>query len=385
MSLFTPTSGWNREEHGIFADSVRRFFGQEMVPNIARWTEQGVCDREFWRKAGEAGITGGSIPEKYGGSEGGYGFDSVVIYEQARCSDTGWGFGIHSIVMHYILAFGTDDQKQRWLPRMVSGELIGALAMTEPGAGSDLQAIQTSAAKDGSLYRINGSKTFITNGTSADLIVTAVKTDKDAGSKGISLVVIETGETDGFSRGRKLAKLGLHGNDTAELFFDGAKAPMANLLGGEEGRGFSQMMQQLPWERLIIGIAALGAMDCAVKLTVSHVKGRTAFGKRVMDFQNTRFKLAEAKTKCEFLRSFINDCIEKLENGLLDAAAASMAKYWGSQAQNEVISECLQLHGGYGYMQECPISRLYADARVQMIYGGTNEIMKELIARSLDD
>ena len=385
MSLFTPTSAWNEEEHGIFADSVRRFFEREMVPNILRWADQGVCDRDFWLKAGEAGITGGSVPEQYGGSEGGFGFDSVVIYEQARCSDSGWGFGIHSIVMHYILAYGTDDQKRRWIPRMVTGELVGALAMSEPGGGSDLQAIQTSAGKDGNLYRINGSKTFITNGMSADLIVTAVKTDKDAGSKGISLVVIEAGETDGFSRGRKLAKLGMHGNDTAELFFDDAKIPMTNLLGNEEGQGFYQMMNQLPWERLIIGIAALGAMDCAVDATVRYVRDRQAFGKRIMDFQNTRFKLAEAKTKCELLRSFINDCIERIESGRLDAATASMAKFWGSQSQNEVIDECLQLHGGFGYMQECAISRLYADSRVQMIYGGTNEIMKELIARSLDD
>ena len=384
MSLFTPASSWNSEEHEIFADSVRRFFNAELAPNILRWVEKGICDREFWNKAGDAGIMGGSIPENYGGSEGGVGFDSIVIYEQARCSDTSWGFAIHSIVMHYILAYGTDDQKQRWLPRMVNGELVGALAMTEPAGGSDLQAIQTSAKQDGNLYRIKGSKTYITNGMTANLIVTAVKTDKSAGAKGTSLIVLETDEIDGFARGRKLEKLGMHGNDTAELFFDDAKVPMTNLLGCEEGQGFYQMMKQLPWERLIIAITALGAMDYAIESTVQFVQDRKAFNQRVMDFQNTRFKLAEAKTKCELLRCFINDCVSRLESRKLDPATASMAKYWGSQAQNEVMNECLQLHGGYGYMKECPISRLYADARVQMIYGGSNEVMKELIARSID-
>lgn len=385
MTLFTTTSSWKEDEHLIFADSVRRFFAKEVSPNIERWAEQGICDREFWQKAGKVGILGGSIPEEYGGSEGGYAYDSIVMYEQGLAADSSWGFGIHSIVMHYILAYGSEDQKSRWLPRMVRGELIGALAMSEPNAGSDLQAIQTSARKEGNLYHINGSKIYITNGMSAGLIVTAVKTDKSEGSKGVSLIVIEVDETEGFSRGKKLAKLGMHGNDTAELFFENAKVPMTNLLGPEEGKGFYQMMNQLPWERLVIAIGALGAMDYAINLTVRFVKERKAFGKRVMDFQNTRFKLAECKTRCELLRSFINDCIGRIETNDLDASTASMAKYWGSQTQNEVIDECLQLHGGYGYMQECPISRLYADARVQMIYGGTNEIMKELIARSLDD
>ncbi len=384
MSLFTTTSSWKEDEHEIFAESIRRFFDKEMTPNIEKWADQGVCDRKFWDKAGQVGILGGSIPQEYGGSDGGYAYDSLVIYEQGRAADSAWGFGIHSIVMHYLLTYGSEDQKSRWLPRMVNGELIGALAMSEPNAGSDLQAIRTSATKDGNLYRINGSKIYITNGMTANLILTAVKTDKSTGSKGISLIAIEVDETEGFSRGKQLEKLGMHGNDTAELFFDDAKVPMTNLLGPEEGQGFYQMMKQLPWERLIIAVGALGAMDYAINSTVEFVKDRKAFGKRIMDFQNTRFKLAECKTRCEVLRAFISDCIGRLEKGELDAATASMAKYWGSQTQNEVIDECLQLHGGYGYMRECPISRLYADARVQKIYGGTNEIMKELIARSMD-
>ena len=384
MGLMTPTSSWHAEEHEIFTESVRRFFDREMKPNADRWVAEGVCDREFWHKAGEAGLMGGSVPEDFGGSGGGLGFDSIVLYEQGACGDGSWGYGIQSIVIHYILAYGSEEQKNNWIPRLVSGESVGALAMSEPGGGSDVQAIRTAAEKDGNQYRINGSKTFITNGMTADIILVAARTGGDSGAKGISIVVVETGTTDGFRCGRRLEKMGLRGNDTAELFFDDAKIPMSNLLGTEEGQGFYQMMTQLPWERLLIGISALGTMDLAVDITTDYVKQRKAFGQRIMDFQNTRFKLAEAKTKCELLRSFVNDCIGRIEKNALDPATASMAKYWGSQAQNEIMNECLQLHGGYGYMSEFPISRLYTDARVQMIYGGTNEIMKELIARSLD-
>ncbi len=384
MGLISPASSWHEEEHEIFTDSVRRFFDKELTPNIERWTEDGMCDRDFWRRAGEAGLMGGSVPEELGGSGGGLGFDSIVLYEQGACGDSCWGYGIQSIVTHYILAYGTDEQKRKWVPRLVSGESVGALAMSEPGGGSDVQSIRTSAVQDGNQYRINGSKIFITNGMTADLIIVAAKTGSEEGAKGISLVVIETEETDGFRRGRKLDKMGIRGNDTAELFFDDAKIPLTNLLG-EEGKGFYQLMKQLPWERLLIGITALGTMDLALRITTEHVRQRKAFGQRLMDFQNTRFKLAEVKTACELLRSFLNDCIARIEAGTLDAATASMAKWWGSKKQNEVMDECLQLHGGYGYMTEFPISRLYTDARVQMIYGGTNEIMKELIARSLDE
>lgn len=384
MALITPHASWQQEEHTLFSESVGRFFDAELVPNIDKWAEQGIVDREFWNKAGQAGIMGGAIPEVYGGSGGGIAFDAIAIYEQAARSDFGWGFGIQSIVMHYLVAYGTEAQKHRWLPKLVSGEMIGAIAMTEPGAGSDLQAVRTTAQKDGNGYRLNGSKIFITNGQSADLVLVVAKTEKTAGAKGISLICVESEGADGFRRGRNLKKLGMKGNDTAELFFEDQHVPADNLLGTEEGQGFYQLMKQLPWERLLIGISALGAIDFALSETISYVQERKVFGQRVMDLQNTRFKLAEMKTKAEMLRAFINNGIASLEQGTLDAASASMAKYWGSELQNEVATECLQLFGGYGYMMEYPIARLYADSRVQMIYGGSNEIMKELIARSLD-
>ncbi|MCY4542892.1 MAG: acyl-CoA dehydrogenase family protein [Rhodobacteraceae bacterium] len=384
MELFTPAACWPEDEHFLVADAARRFFADRLVPNIGRYRKQGYVDRDFWLEAGRAGLMSGAVPEAYGGTDGGLGFDSVVLYELARVGDTSWGYGIQSIVIHYVLNYGSDDQKSYWLPRLLSGEVIGALAMSEPGTGSDLQAIRTTATMDGNLYRISGSKMFITNGWSADLVVLAVKTDPKRGAQGLSLILVDTRDAEGFRRGRRLEKLGLHGNDTAELFFDEVKVPLTNLLGEEEGQGFYQLMRQLPWERLVIAITALGAMDCALKETVEYVKSRKAFGRRIMDFQNTRFKLAEVKTKTELLRSFVNDCIAELERGELSAEKASMAKYWGTETQNWIMDECLQLHGGYGYMMEFPIAWLYADARVQKIYGGTNEIMKELIARSID-
>lgn len=384
MSLFTSTAAWKQDEHEMFADMVGRFLDDELVPHLDAWNDQGMVDRSIWTKAGEAGLMGGAIDEAYGGSGGGIGFDSVLAYEQGARGDSGWGYSIQSIVMHYFSSFATEEQKQRWLPKLVSGEMVAAIAMTEPGTGSDLQAVRTTAEKDGNVYRLNGSKTFITNGHSADLIVVVAKTDKTAGAGGVSLIVLETEGAEGFRRGRNLKKLGMKANDTAELFFEDVAVPMTNLLGSEEGQGFYQLMKQLPWERLLIALTALGVIDFAIAQTVAYTQERKAFGQRVMDFQNTRFKLAEMKTKAEVLRSFINDCIARLEQGELDAATASMAKYWGSETQNEVVHECLQLFGGYGFMMEYPIARLYADSRVQMIYGGTNEIMKELIARSID-
>ena len=384
MPLQTTTSTWYSEEHRLYTESVRKFFADELAPNIERWIDAGIVDRVFWVKAGEAGILGAAIEEAYGGAGAGISFDAITIYEQARCSDSGWGFGIQSIVIHYIRAYGTEDQKARWLPKLATGEMVAALAMTEPGCGSDVQSVRTSATKTGNEYLITGSKTFITNGQTANLICLAAKTDKDAGASGVSLIMVETDDLEGFRRGKNLNKLGLKAQDTTELFFEGVRVPKNNLLGIQEGQGFYQLMNQLPWERLLIGITALGAIDFALEETTRYVRERKAFGTRVMDFQNTRFKLAEMKTKAEVTRSFLNDGIQKLDAGILDASTASMAKWWGSQTQCEIMDECVQLHGGYGYMMEYPITRLYADARVQKIYGGTNEIMKELIARSLD-
>jgi acyl-CoA dehydrogenase len=384
MALFTDTASWVTTEHRLYADAAERFMQHALVPNIEKWCEQGVVDRDFWRQAGEAGIMGASVPEEYGGAGADMSFEAVTIYTQASLADISWGYGIQSIVMHYLVTFGTEQQKSRWLPKLVSGELVSAIAMTEPGCGSDLKAVATHAKRDGESYVINGSKTFITNGQTAELICVVVKTDLSAGAKGTSLMFVETQHAKGFERGRNLKKLGMKGNDTSELFFADVRVPVENLLGGVEGQGFYQLMNQLPWERTMIGISALGAMDCGLQLTIDYVRERKAFGQPIMAFQNTRFKLAEMKTKVEVTRSFINDCVAKLIDGSLDPATASMAKYWGSQVQNEVLDECVQLHGGYGYMMEYPITRLFADARVQKIYGGTNEIMKELIARSLD-
>ena len=385
MTLFTPFHKWVTEEHKLFTESVQKFYNDEMKPNIEDWVDNGVVSKSFWEKAGHAGIMSGSVLEEHGGVGGDMGFDSITVYEQAKTGDSSWGYGIQSIVIHYLNEYGTDEQKNEWLPKLIEGKSIASLAMTEPGAGSDLQAIKTIAKKDGNQYTLNGSKIFITNGGSADLIIVAAKTDLSAGAKGISLILLDTNNVEGFSRGKPLKKLGLKGNDTAELFFDNVKVPLTNLIGKEEGQGFYQMMNQLPWERLLIGITALGAIDFALQETIKYVQERKAFNKRIMDLQNTRFKLAESKTKAEVLRSFINDCIARLIKGKLDAATASMAKYWGSQIQNEIMYECLQLHGGYGYILDYPISRMYADARVQKIYGGSNEIMKELIARSIDN
>jgi len=384
MPLQTTTSTWYSEEHRLYTESVRKFFADELTPNIERWIDAGIVDRDFWVKAGEAGILGAAIEEAYGGAGAGISFDAITIYEQARCSDSGWGFGIQSIVIHYIRAYGTEDQKARWLPKLATGEMAAALAMTEPGSGSDVQSVRTSATRTGNEYLITGPKTFITNGQTANLICLAAKTDKDASASGVSLIMVETDDLEGFRRGKNLSKLGLKAQDTTELFFEDVRVPKNNLLGIQEGQGFYQLMNQLPWERLLIGITALGAIDFALEETTRYVRERKAFGTRVMDFQNTRFKLAEMKTKAEVTRSFLNDGIQKLDAGILDASTASMAKWWGSQTQCEIMDECVQLHGGYGYMMEYPITRLYADARVQKIYGGTNEIMKELIARSLD-
>lgn len=378
-TLFTP-------DHEAFRDSFRRFLDKEVAPFHADWEEQGFVDRAVWSKAGENGFLCATMPEAYGGSEADKLYSVVQMEELNRAGFTGIGFSLHSeIVAPYLLHYGTEDQKTRYLPKLASGEMIGAIAMSEPAAGSDLQGIKATALQqpDGS-YLLNGSKTFITNGWHADLVVVVAKTNPAAGAKGTSLLLVERG-MPGFSVGKRLKKLGLKAQDTSELFFDNVSVPGANLLGGPafENKGFICLMEQLPWERLQIAIGAVAAAEAAIGWTVDYVKERTVFGQPVASFQNTRFTLAELQTEVQVARVFVDKCTELVLNNTLDTATASMAKYWCSDLQCKVMDECVQLFGGYGYMWEYPITRAYADARVQRIYGGTNEIMKEVITRAM--
>jgi len=379
-----PNAAWMTEEHTTWGETVRQFMESEIGPHIETWREAGMVPRALWDRAAEIGLLGATIPEEYGGAGCPLSFDLITMYEQGLVGDSGWGFAIQTIVAHYIDAYGTAAQKERWLTQLASGERVAAIAMTEPGTGSDLQGVRTRAERHDDVYRITGAKTFITNGQTADLVCVVAKTDASQGANGVSLLMVDTHEVEGFSRGRNLAKLGMKGADTSELHFEDCEVPTSALLGENEGQGFFQLMLQLPYERLAIGVGALGAVDCALRHTLAYTRERQAFGRPISRFQNTRFKLAEAKTKAEVLRSFLADLIGRLDEGKLDAATASMAKWWGSEVQGQVVDECLQLFGGYGYMLEYPIAHLYADARAQRIYGGTNEIMKELIARSLD-
>jgi len=380
----TARPSWKTDDLVLFEDEVYKFFSRELAPHVEKWREQGKVDRWAWEKAGEAGLLCMSMPEEYGGAGGTFAHEQIFCEQQIRAGVEGFGAGLHNcIVAPYILHYGTLEQKKRWLPRMAKGELIGAIAMTEPGTGSDLQAVKTTAIKTGNQYVVNGSKTFITNGQTANFIIVVAKTDPSEGAKGVSLMVVETDEVDGFRRGRNLKKLGNKAQDTSELFFDDVKIPTENLLGQTEGMGFVQLMQQLPQERQQIAVIAIAAIERALELTIAYTKERHAFGRPIFNFQNTQFKLAEAKAKATMARVFVDYCTGQLIEGKLDAATASMSKMLLTDLENEIIDECLQLHGGYGYMDEYPISRMYADARVQRIYGGTNEIMKLLIARSM--
>jgi acyl-CoA dehydrogenase len=370
------------EDLRIFRKTVRQFIQDEFLPHQARWREQHHPDPAAWKAMGAAGLLLPDIPEEYGGGGGTFAHETVVNEELAVCG-VHFGSNIQSIVGHYILSYGTEEQKRNWLPRMASAELVAAIAMTEPSAGSDLAGVKTIARRDGNEYVLNGSKTFITNGWHASLICVAVKTDpKAAGLTGISLVVVEPKHVAGYRVGRSLEKIGMHGLDTCEIFFDDVRIPVSNLLGGE-GKGFNQMVQQLSYERVSIGVGAVAMAEQAVAITTKYVKERNAFGKPLIDFQNTRFKMAQCKTEVRIGRVFLDNCIQRFIAGELDAVTAAMAKYWLTECQCRVVDECLQLHGGYGYMIEYPIARMWADSRVQRIYAGSNEIMKELIGWGL--
>ena len=374
-------------DHEAFRDSFRRFVEKEITPLHDSWEDQGYVDREVWRAAGANGFLCMTMPEEYGGAGADRLYSVAQMEEIARAGVSGIGFGLHSeIVAPYVLHYGTEAQKKHYLPLLATGEMVGAIAMSEPAAGSDLQGVKTTAIKsaDGSHYLLNGSKTFITNGWHADLVIVVAKTDPAAGAKGTSLFLVERG-MEGFSKGKRLKKLGMKAQDTSELFFDNVKVPAQNLLGGAafEGRGFICLMEQLPWERLQIAIGAVASAQAALDWTVEYVKDRKVFGQAAASYQNTRYTLAELQTEVQVARVFVDKCCELVCENRLDTATASMAKYWCSDLQCKVMDECLQLHGGYGYMWEYPITRAYADARVQRIYGGTNEIMKEVISRSM--
>lgn len=373
------------EEHEMFRESFRRFVEKEIVPYHEQWEKNGIVSRELWTRAGQQGFLGLQVPEKYGGA-GVADFRYATIMQEeilrVNAASAGLGLSLHNdIVLPYILHYATDEQKQRWLPGICTGDLVLAIAMTEPNTGSDLAGIRTTAVRQGKHYILNGAKTFITNGILSDLVIVAAKTDPTQGHRGISLLVVERG-MPGFTRGRQLDKIGLKAQDTAELFFDNVLVPVTNLLG-EEGQGFKYLMSQLPQERLSVAVIAVAACEAALELTLQYCRDRTAFGHPIGKFQNSRFKLAEMATEIEIARVFVDRCIEALNAGELTAETAAMAKWWTTELQGRVMDQCLQLHGGYGYMSEYPIARLFLDARAQRIYAGTNEIMKEIIGRSL--
>lgn len=381
--MSSPISPWMNAELLKLRDLASKFFSAELAPHAQRFADQHHVDRELWNRAGELGLLCMSVPEEYGGGGGTFAHEAVVLEEQARIGDSSWGAGLHSgIVAHYILHYATEELRAQWLPKMASGEMIGAIAMTEPGTGSDLQSVKTKAILDGDEYVVTGSKTFITNGQQADLIIVVAKTDPSQGAAGISLIAVEA-DRPGFRRGKVLDKIGQRGQDTSELFFDDVRVPRSHLLGQAEGQGFIQLMTQLPQERLIVAVGAVASMELALEQTLKYTREREAFGRPVFGFQNTKFTLAEAATETRIARVFLDYCIDLHLAGQLDVQTVAMAKWWTTERAMKVLDDCMQLHGGYGYMTEYPISRLWVDQRVQKIYAGTNEVMKEIISRSL--
>lgn len=376
-------SPWMDEELELFRDAARRFVENEVAPNDARWREQKHVDREIWNKAGEVGMLCTDIPAEYGGVGGDARHEAIVTEEMGGHGITSIGHTVHSILAHYVLNYGSEAQKRRWLPRMARGELVGAIAMSEPGAGSDLQSVRTRAVREGNDYVLNGSKTFLSNGLHAGLVGIVAKTDPAQGARGMSIIMVEPEGQAGYRVGRVLDKIGQNGWDTAEIFLDDCRVPADRLLGPAEGQGFIQLMRDLPYERALLALGGVAAMEYALRLTVDYARSRRLFGQALLEMQNARFKLAEVKTQVHLARLCIDDCIQKLAAGTLDTVTASMAKLWITDTQCRVMDDCLQLFGGYGYMKEYPISKLYADSRVQRIYGGTSEVMKEIVARSL--
>lgn len=371
------------EDHEAFRTTVRRFFETEVAPHYEKWEEQQHIDRSLWNKAGELGMLCPTMPEEYGGLGVDRLYSAIMMEEQARVGDSASGFSLHSdIVANYVNNFGTEEQKKEWLPKMCTGEVVSAIAMTEPGTGSDLQSVKTNAKPDGDHYILNGSKIFITNGYLADMVVVVCKTgDGEKQSANVSLLIVDA-HSEGFSKGKPLKKVGMKGQDTCELFFDNVKVPKSNLLG-QEGMGFIMLMKELAWERFMIAIMCAAGCEFAIDTTVEYVKQRKAFGRPIAKFQNTRFKLAEMRTETQIARTYVDKCLELVVENKLTPEAACAAKYWVSDLLSKVVDECVQLHGGYGFMLEYPIARAYVDTRANRIYGGTNEIMKELISRSI--
>jgi len=383
MSKSSYESPWMNEDLRMYRKALREFIQEEFVPLRSKWREQHRPDVEAWKQAGQTGLLLPDVPEEYGGGGGTFAHQAVVTEELAQAG-VNFGCGVQSIVSHYILQYGNEEQKKKWLPAMAQGELVGAIAMTEPSAGSDLQAIKTSASREGNDYILNGSKTFITNGGLANLVCVAAKTNpKIAPFRGISMIVVETRDLKGYRVGKSLEKVGMHEIDTCELFFDDVRVPAANLLGKSEGAGFAQMMDQLRFERLMIGVGAIATVERALAITIQYAKERKAFGQTLLEFQNARFKLAQCKTEAHIGRVFIDNCIMRFISGQLDPVTAAMAKYWMTECQCRIVDECVQLHGGYGYMTEYPVAQMWMDSRVQRIYAGSNEILEELIGSSL--